>query len=1273
MVINTTSGRTLAVTTTDANGKYYAAFYSTATQFKVTTSYIGCTSITNTVNVSLNSTDNIYYGTSNFQMTPLTATYSEIGDYGTNVWVHGDNMYGWAGQLSVTVNGKTYTAYCIDIYTMISTGNTLLVNGPLPGTTANFNSFLLNSVDWGKVNYIINNYNPNLNSTYQRNTEAAAIQCAIWYFTSAPYGKYPGGNDPNHTSYYQFLTYNSSYGTPYDGLAQNSGSTAVITRAWQMINSAISMKYPASINVTPTFTRVKNGDSTTVTATVYDNNGDPLPNVTVNFTIPTGSGTLSVTQGLTNAAGQISTILSGVTGSTTANVLASVTGNYGNLLYDDQYNAANKLQNLVAINLLPNVVSATSVINYDVQADVQLTQTATSPVNVGDLVSYIVTAHNIGPSTATGILISDIIPSGLTNVIITPSSGTTYSNGVWTIPSLANLASATLTITGNAGSIMAGTSTTNTATRTAEDQYNGQPETSTATVYTKNAVLNITNTANNSNLNVGDSGKFTVTVTNNGPDAASNIQISDILPSGYTASYNAGSYSNNIWTINSLASGSSATLTFTGTITPSMAGKTTTNHATATWTEYPKTITITDATIYVKDAEVALSQTTSATTVNVGDSVTYTVKATNNGPDTATNINISDSIPSGLTNVVVTPSIGTYNNGIWTIPSLTNGQTATLTITGTATATMAGTSTTNTATRIGQTEYNGQSAASTSAPVYTKKADVKLSQTSTSPVNVGDVVNYVVNAVNNGPDTASNVHINNLLPSQLIGVIAVPSVGTFNNNIWTIPTLASGQTATLTITGSASSSMAGTYTTNTATRLSQTEYNSQPTTTSASVYTKVVSLDITNTANNGRLNVGDTGKFTVTVTNNGPDDATNININDLLPSGYSATTTAGNYDGTTWTINSLASGSSATLTFTGTITPSMAGETTTNHATATWTEYPKTITITDATIYVKDAEVALSQTTSATTVNVGDSITYTVKATNNGPDTATNILINDIIPSGLTNVVVTPSVGSYSNGIWTIPSLASGVEATLTITGNAGSTMAGTNTANTATRTSQTEYNSQPTVTNASVYTNQANLIISNTGTTPVNVGDIAKFTVTITNNGPDTATNIDIKDITPNGFTASTTTGNYNGTDWTINSLTSGATATLTFTKTITASMAGTSTVNHATAVWSEYPKSVTISDASIYTKLANVSITQTGNYSSNNVTFIVTATNNGPDNATNIIINDAIPSGLTNVSVNYSVGSYSNGVWTIPSLTNGTIATLNITGTAVPQSNHC
>ena len=60
-----------------------------------------------------------------------------------------------------------------------------------------------------------------------------------------------------------------------------------------------------------------------------------------------------------------------------------------------------------------------------------------------------------------------------------------------------------------------------------------------------------------------------------------------------------------------------------------------------------------------------------------------------------------------------------------------------------------------------------------------------------------------------------------------------------------------------------------------------------------------------------------------------------------------------------------------------------------------------------------------------------------------------------------------------------------------------------------------------------------ASVAITNTGTTPVNVGDTGTFTITVTNNGPDTATNIQINDLIPTGFTADTPSNRklYDGT----------------------------------------------------------------------------------------------------------------------------------------------
>ena len=58
------------------------------------------------------------------------------------------------------------------------------------------------------------------------------------------------------------------------------------------------------------------------------------------------------------------------------------------------------------------------------------------------------------------------------------------------------------------------------------------------TIYTQINIenpINITNTPNQSTLNVGDTATFTITITNNGTDPVTNIKINDPQPNGFTA------------------------------------------------------------------------------------------------------------------------------------------------------------------------------------------------------------------------------------------------------------------------------------------------------------------------------------------------------------------------------------------------------------------------------------------------------------------------------------------------------------------------------------------------------------------------------------------------------------------------------------------------------------------------------------------------------------------------------------------------------------------
>src|SRR6202011_5179379 len=96
----------------------------------------------------------------------------------------------------------------------------------------------------------------------------------------------------------------------------------------------------------------------------------------------------------------------------------------------------------------------------------------------------------------------------------------------------------------------------------------------------------------------------------------------------------------------------------------------------------------------------------------------------------------------------------------------------------------------------------------------------------------------------------------------------------------------------------------------------------------ASDPTNIVSradIAVAKIASSGSVTVGSNVDFTVTVTNNGPSDASGVQITDQLPAGLvyvSSTPSQGTYASGTgiWDIGALANGGSATLTLTATVT-----------------------------------------------------------------------------------------------------------------------------------------------------------------------------------------------------------------------------------------------------------------------------------------------------------------------------------------------------------------
>ncbi|HOE05120.1 MAG TPA: hypothetical protein PLZ52_07890, partial [Bacteroidales bacterium] len=265
-------------------------------------------------------------------------------------------------------------------------------------------------------------------------------------------------------------------------------------------------------------------------------------------------------------------------------VLSNITGSITNTAYIESNTPDSDLSNntsTVITNV--NVISDLEVIKIQIDPSMlPLSQAqifgnpydyVISPVEItaGEEIYYVLFYANNGPSDATNVIIDDVLPGF---VIDWQASRCQANYGPWTG-------------SGNLGTIIAGgqcvivirgfvqenatgnlVNTANIHSSDVTDPNSGNDESTFVTPIQAMADLSIDKTVNNSTPYVGDNVVFTITVTNEGPSAASNISVSDLLPTGYTYVSHLASDGNyvaatGIWTIAGIAFPGSASLSIT--------------------------------------------------------------------------------------------------------------------------------------------------------------------------------------------------------------------------------------------------------------------------------------------------------------------------------------------------------------------------------------------------------------------------------------------------------------------------------------------------------------------------------------------------------------------------------------------------------------------------------------------------------------------------------------------------------------------------------------
>jgi choice-of-anchor A domain-containing protein/uncharacterized repeat protein (TIGR01451 family) len=310
------------------------------------------------------------------------------------------NQAVFCGTLKGTVNGTAVDFYCIDIHHELAMNTNYQ---PVDST---------NSL----VTYILNNYYPYVSLPYTGSlstaNEAAAVQLALWAATD---------------------TLNISGCTPYG----ESSITTVINRALQILSAAnanagtiqpfktLVINFPAqSFNI---------GSPVQFYVETYNQVGAPIKNAKISLSV--NEGTLSTTTATTDSTGVAGpiTLNAGPDNSSIITATANVTIPEGTEYYS--VSNPNGQQKLVLCTPVIDTRTVTASVKWYNYVTLNLSKTSSCiTVSNGEKITYQIAVINTGTTAATGVEISDVLPSVLTYV----SSDGNYnpSTGIWTIDSI---------------------------------------------------------------------------------------------------------------------------------------------------------------------------------------------------------------------------------------------------------------------------------------------------------------------------------------------------------------------------------------------------------------------------------------------------------------------------------------------------------------------------------------------------------------------------------------------------------------------------------------------------------------------------------------------------------------------------------------------------------------------------------------------------------------------------------------------------------------------
>ena len=862
--------------------------------------------------------------------------------------------------------------------------------------------------------------------------------------------------------------------------------------------------------------------------------------------------------------------------------------------------------------------------NFEVVGFVDLDVDITTDKNYYGLdeeVEWTISLTNHGPHTdnncyVNGIKLEDIVG-------FTPSKGTfDAATGIWKVGKLAKNEVVTLKVKTKTTSLGTVTLTVNAVNSTEDTNISNNVATKTIYIQELPKVVP-TKDVNVTNPNYGDKVKYTIVVSNVGKITA-DVTLTDTLDKGLIFTGASGNYEYD-----------STTRTVTWNIDGLAVGQNLTFYVYATVDAYgvlKNTVTVGDNTVIrnVTVPEITPDKTIDNDSPNFGDKVSYTVTVTN-GEFEANNVIVKDVVGNGLTVTDISDN-GQYDpitRTITWIVDLAKNEVKTFTVE----ATVSGYGNISNKVVVG----NKTIFKNVDVPEITPKKDVN----NTTP-NFGENVAYTIVVSNDGISDAKQVVITDTLAKGL-KFLGANYNGVYDENThtvtWTLD-IDSGKTVEL--------------------KVNVTVEDYGVLVNRVTVGDKISSVDIAvpeiipdKTANVTDANFGDNVTYTVTVTNDGDVDASQVVIVDQLGNGlkYVSSSDGGVWDEKTNTVTwivDLAAGKTKTLNVVATVV----GYGNVTNSLAVGNKTSK--------INVNVPEITPNKTVDNKNPNFGDNVTYTIVVSNDGAADAKNVVVKDILAPGFK--FIEANYGGVYDELtrtvtWIVDVNAKGhVDLSIKVTVEDYGVL--TNNVTVGNKTSSVNITVPEIIPNKTADIENPNF------------GDNVNYTVTVTNDGIGDAKDVVVRDVLGEGLTFVDATGNYSFDE---------ATRTITW---IVDLAKGESKVFSVIAIVSGYGN--VTNSLVVGNKTAGVNVTvpeiipdKTANISNpnfgDNVNYTVTVTNDGIGDAKDVVVRDVLGEGLTFVDAtgNYSFDEATRTITWIVDLAKGESKVFSVIATVSGYGN--